>query len=60
MLTGRDKEDLIYLIENEGIEYTFMDYSDFEDITDEKFHELRKAYIAATKALEDYIAWSKE
>lgn len=47
-------------IENEGFGYAFLDYSDFEDIKDEKFHELRKAFIKAQQELDDYIGFKDE
>ena len=52
------KEDVEYLvskIENEGLDYLFVSYSRFDDIEDEKFHELRKKFLDARKALVDYI-----
>lgn len=42
-------------IDNEGFDYAFQNYSDYRDIEDEEFHRLRLAYLAARKALEDYI-----
>lgn len=42
-------------IENEGFDYAFVHYSDFLEIKDEKFHELRKAFLAAREALTEYI-----
>jgi hypothetical protein len=42
-------------IENEGFDYAFTGYSNFEEITDEEFHKLRKAFLAARKALADYL-----
>lgn len=41
-------------VDNEGFDYAFRNYSDFEEIKDEKFHELRKAYVVAAKALAEY------
>lgn len=43
-------------VENEGFDYAFRSYSDFHEVKDKKFHKLREAYLAAAKALEDYIA----
>lgn len=43
------------IIEDEGFEYAFCDYSEFEEVQDEEFHRLRKEYLQATKALEEYI-----
>ena len=33
----------------------FVDYSDFDEIEDEEFHRLRKAFVEAKEALEKYI-----
>lgn len=51
------KEHLEYVretIENEGVYYAFIHYSDFEEIKDEKFHELRKAFEKSAKELVEY------
>ncbi len=42
-------------INNEGFHYCFTDYSDFIEINDEKFHELRKLYLKAQMELENYV-----
>lgn len=38
-----------------GFEYCFLHYSDFEEIADPAFHELRLNYINAQKKLYDYL-----
>lgn len=51
-------KDLRYVrdtIENEGFHYAFVNYSDFEQVKDRKFHSLRRAYEKAAKALAEYI-----
>jgi len=51
-------KDLIYLtniIDNEGFDYAFKHYSNFEQIEDEEFHSLRKQYLEAREKLEKYI-----
>jgi hypothetical protein len=53
-----NKEDRNYLlskIDNEGFDYTFIDYSDFEDINDDKFHRLRNEYKQAKEKLAEYL-----
>lgn len=53
-----DEPDLNYVrskIEEEGFHYTFADYSDFKEIKDEKFHELRKAYLEAVNNMDHYL-----
>lgn len=52
--------DLEYVkdtIDNEGFDYTFVDYSNFSEIKDEEFHKLRQAYVEAAEALRDYIGF---
>lgn len=44
-----------YRIEEEGIDYTFMHYSNFEEIEDEKFHQLRQEYLKISKELKNYV-----
>lgn len=50
-----DLEHMQATIEMEGFDYAFMDYSDFTEFEDKKFHELRKAYIKTRKALAKYL-----
>ncbi len=42
-------------IEHEGFDYTFKHYSNFSEIEDKKFHQLRLAFLEAYKNLEEYI-----
>ncbi len=49
------KEGCKSSMENEGFDYCFMSYSDFEEIEDEEFHKLRKNYCDSQKKLEEYI-----
>lgn len=48
-------EMVAYRISAEGFHYCFENYSSFEEITDDKFHQLRLAYLAAAADLEKYI-----
>lgn len=43
------------VVDNEGFDYAFMCYSDFDDIKDLEFHKLRKEYINAHEKLQSYI-----
>lgn len=47
-------------IENEGFDYAFIGYSEFKDIKDEEFHNLREAYIKAHDELMAYIGEVEE
>lgn len=52
------EESLNYVrskMDGEGFDYCFRSYSNFEEVLDEDFHKLRKAYIAAAEALEKYV-----
>lgn len=54
---GLNKKDRRYvsdIVENEGFDYAFRHYSNFEKIKDKKFHELREKYINAGNELEEY------
>lgn len=56
------KEAMDYVsdtIQNEGFEYTFCSYSNFNCIKDEEFHRLRKNYLTAMQDLDDYINSNK-
>lgn len=43
------------IIDSEGFDYAFNDYTDFNEIEDLEFHRLREAYVEASKALKAYI-----
>ena len=52
------EEELNYVrtkMDAEGFDYCFRSYSNFEEVPDEDFHKLRKAYIASAEALEKYV-----
>jgi hypothetical protein len=44
-----------YSIHDEGMDYTFDTYSEWDDIVDEHFHVLRKRYLEAMNALKTYV-----
>ena len=54
-MTKTERNYVETIIDNEGFDYAFRHYTDFSKVTDETFHELRKAYVAAAKKLADYI-----
>lgn len=54
-MNQEQKDYLQNTIDNEGFDYAFRHYSDFEEIDDPTFHELRKAYLKAQAALAEYI-----
>ena len=46
-------------IEQEGFWYCFDSYSDFREVKDEKFHQLRKQLVASGNELKDYVEQNK-
>ena len=48
-------ESLAYRMDAEGFDYCFDGYSDWKEIEDLKFQELRKNYLKAKKELEKYV-----
>lgn len=53
--TIEDWEYVKNKMKNEGFHYCFIHYSRFEEIEDEKFHEIRKRYIETARELEKYV-----
>lgn len=54
-MTDEQKLELMGMVDNEGFDYAFCDYSSFSEYKDKEFHTLRKKYIKAAEALKDYI-----
>ena len=44
-----------YRMDNEGLEYCFLRYSDFSEVKDEKFHHLRNELIDKIKEMRQYV-----
>ena len=44
-----------YRMDNEGIDYCFKHYSSFEEIKDEKFHELRNKLLTSLDEIQNYV-----
>jgi len=55
MLTHKQKEWLWSCIDDKGFWYAFRHYSDYRDITDPKFRELKDTFVDAGEALNEYI-----
>ena len=53
-MTDKEQRRVANTIETEGFDYTFRFYSNFPEIKDKKFHELREAYKQAAKNLIAY------
>ncbi len=56
----RTVRDVLDYVENEGFDYCFTSYSTFDDVEDEEFHQLRKAYMKAANKLEKYLEKFRE
>lgn len=54
-MSDDERHDVAACIDSDGLDYTFRNYSLFEDIVDPEFHRLRQAYINAVDALEAYV-----
>ena len=57
-MKAQEAENWTYLyakMRDEGFHYCFKHYSSFEEIEDEKFHELRKKYLEIAEELESYV-----
>jgi hypothetical protein len=44
-----------YRMDTERIEYCFLSYSDFSEVKDEKFHQLRNELIDKIKEMRQYV-----
>lgn len=52
----KEQKDIVMgIVDNEGFDYAFCDYSNFEEIKDEEFHKARKEYVKAAKKLKKII-----
>jgi len=57
-MTENEKEDwerVAYRMDAEGFNYCFDGYSDWNEIKDETFHELRENYLKSMNKLREYI-----
>lgn len=48
-------ESCYYRTKEEGFDYCFDGYSSWDEIEDDKFHVLRKAYLESKQKLNEYI-----
>ena len=49
-------ESVRYRMDDEGMEYCFKHYSNFDEIKDEEFHALRLKLIAMMEEMETFVA----
>lgn len=50
-----DWEAVKYRIQNEGIDYCFESYSNWDEIKDEEFHRLRLGFLQYMKEIREYV-----
>ena len=56
-MTPEQKETVMAVVDSEGFDYAFCDYSNFEEIKDEEFHKMRVAYTVAARKLKEIIGF---
>ena len=57
-MTKEQKEAVMGTVDSEGFDYAFCDYSNFEEIKDVEFHEVRKRYVEVARKLKEIIGFS--
>ena len=50
-----DWESVKYRMRNEGIDYCFESYSNWDEIKDEEFHRLRLGFLQYMKEIREYV-----
>ena len=48
-------ESVQYRMDEEGFDYCFESYSDWDEIKDDEFHRLRKKFLRDMKELRSYV-----
>lgn len=51
----KDARHVLHRIDWEGFDHCFMNYSNWEEVKDERFHELRTRYVEAASELQRYV-----
>ena len=59
-MTSAEVEKVLADVAEEGMWYAFDSYSEYREIADERFHELRRAFVAAGNALNKYLESRKD
>ena len=54
-MTKKQQETVMGIVDNEGFDYAFCDYSDFEEIKDAEFHKVREEYKKVARKLKEII-----
>lgn len=53
-------EDVKEVIESEGFDYAFVEYSDFDEVDNDEFHELRESYLNARRRFKAFMEGHEE
>jgi len=53
-------QTVLDVIEQEGFDYAFVEYSNFDDIENEEFHKIRREYLVARDKLAKLIGYMEE
>ena len=56
-MTKEQQEAVMGIVDNEGFDYAFCDYTDFDTIEDAEFHEARKKYVKYADELKRIIGF---
>lgn len=59
-MTSEEKQDVHSRVDQEGFDYCFRFYSNWEEIKDEKFHKLRENYVKSAQELAKYIGFNEK
>lgn len=59
-MNAAENKYVLAVIINEGFDYAFIHYDDFEQVIDPEFHKLRLEYIRAREALSKYVKFEDE
>ena len=58
-MTKKDRQEICKSVDYEGFEQIFIHERNFDEIKDEKFHQLVRDYASAHKTLSDYIGFGE-
>jgi hypothetical protein len=55
LMRSHEAESILSIIDAEGFDAAFRHYSNYRDISDPQFHQLKANYVDAARELLDYI-----
>lgn len=56
-MDAKQKDCVMGIVDNEGFDYAFCDYSNFDEIKDAEFHKAREEYKKVARKLKDIIGY---